>query len=450
MLKKHSSIPLQPIAKCNPERNWLSEQGRVHRKAGEMSKRVCDASMSGKRMMPVMRNYLRNPDVRLSAALKALCGKPSRSEAFALKNRVNAWSEEYDPIRWRLKKKSRAGERVICTLPLELKAVHYMLKRPLEKLLHREDTLFGVKDFGRDELAVKIKALQNKGYVHTATLDVVNCYSAVNPDALYELPLPKEVIKRTLDERYLRFEKKWSIPNNADTGTGLSSYDNACNATGPRGLLQGSPLSGVILAWLLNGIPSQESAQVYLCFDNIIVLAKSANETRAMVDTLAAHFERCSAGPLALHDPIYADNKETEFLGYLFDPARSDIGIADGPLDKFTQRLTTIESTLEAKANKFSAARNFASGENSMGDARNFINAHCPIEIWNALRSFRAGFSKTETNGQELTYFSENSRWLAEWSRSDWACFVHDHLFADKSTPEGMVINDFLRKQSYP
>ncbi len=338
------SFPVQRASTFNPDRAWLREQGHAHRKAIEIANRVCDASRNGKRMMPVMRNYLRNPQVRLSGALKALGGGASREQVYALKDRVNAWNGDYAPIRWHAKKKADGRERVICTLPPELSAVHYMLKRPLETLLFREENLFGVKGHSRDALAQEIKSLQNQGYVHIATTDTVDCYPSIDPDAIYELPLPKEVIRNALDTRYMEFGN--TSGNKANTGSGdiLVPYGDIGNATGPWGLIQGSPLSSVILAWLLNGTPTCGDARVFLCFDNLIVLAKSPNETRAMIDTLAAHFERCPAGPLVLHEPIYADNEPVEFLGYLFDPSRQEVGVSAGAVEKLLKLLNLLES----------------------------------------------------------------------------------------------------------
>ncbi|MEP3895678.1 hypothetical protein [Pseudophaeobacter sp.] len=348
-----SPHPLQPVAtEIDAAREWISEQGRAHSKAADMAMRLRNASWSGQRMWPVWRNYLRNPHVRLSGSLRALGGNPSREEAITLRDRLNPMAGERYTIAWHALKKESGGERYICTLPPELKAIHYMLKRPLEKLFERQDNMFGVRDFSRDHLAEEIKALQNQGFTSIAITDVVNCYQAVNTDAVHELlPLPKEVMRNTLDLRNHTLVRDHRTDYQNRSCNILPLYDTthkargpSLEARGPKGLMQGSPISGIILAWLLNGIPTSDDVRVFLCFDNLIVMARTPAETRAMLKTLAGHFDQCSAGPLALCDAEYADGEAIEFLGYLFDPDRHDIGIAAKGLSKLEERLLAAEA----------------------------------------------------------------------------------------------------------
>jgi len=77
-----SPHPVQPVA-LDPERKWLSDQGRAHAKAAELAGKIDDAASSGKRIAPMMRNALRQPQARLSAALKAL-GRPPCREPLCL------------------------------------------------------------------------------------------------------------------------------------------------------------------------------------------------------------------------------------------------------------------------------------------------------------------------------------------------------------------------------
>jgi len=176
------------------------------------------------------------------------------------------------------------------------------------------------------------------------------------------------------------------------------------------------------------------------------VLARSPNETRAMIDTLAAHFERCPAGPLALHDPIYADNEPVEFLGYLFDPTRREIGVSAGALEKLLRRLNPLESARERKMVGSHSARISEIRHDTGVSAADPLSERFPVEIWSALRSFRAGFSQVPADAEELQYLKENSRWLAEWTGSAMACALHDNVFADRSTPEGRVVLALLNK----
>lgn len=439
--------PLQPVAP-DPEKQWRSEQGRAHTKAVNLAFDVQNAAISDKRVAPFMRTALRHPQARLSAALRALGGSPCREEAVALMARVNAWDEGYDPIHWRAKRKPSGGERYICRLPNELKAVHYLLKRPLEKLLSTDANIFGVKGHSRDDLAREIKDLQNRGFNNIAVTDIVDCYQSVDPDAVYQLPLPEEVKRRTLDLRYqILVEDNHGAQPQASFHDTVSLYGTTQNARGPRGLMQGSPLSGVILAWLLNGLPSTKDARVYLCFDNLIVLARSPSETRAMADTLAAHFEQCPAGPLALCEPTYADNMPVGFLGYFFDPEQLGVGIDMNQRNKFLKKLNKAEAK-QAGHYQEVFDRHQAQRTSSLFDAHNPFRNHFPAEVWDALLSFRAGFPAASTNDPELLALVENSRWLAERTKDAMTMFLHDHLFEARNSEIGQTVRAIIKRQN--
>lgn len=439
------SHPLQPVAP-DPEKRWLSEQGRAHTEATNLASAVEIAASSGRRLAPVMRNAIRHPLARLSATLKALGGSPCREDALALMGRVNAWEESYNPIHWHAKQKSTGGERYICRLPDELKAVHYLLKRPLEKLLATGPNIYGVKGHGRDDLAREIKDLQNQGFNSIAVTDIVDCYQSVDPEAVYQLPLPKEVIRRTLDLRnQILVEDHHGAQPQACFHDIVPPHDTTQKARGPRGLMQGSPLSGLILAWVLNGIPSREEARVYLCFDNLIVMARSSSETRAMVDTLAAHFQRCSAGPLALCDPIYADNLPAHFLGYIFDPEHLGIGIDMENRNRLLKKLNDAEADQVRHFQEIIELHK-AQRTSALSDAHNPFSNHFPAEVWDVLRSFRAGFPAASANAPELLELLENSRWLAEWTNDRLTMVYHDHIFSDRSTQFGQAVRAIIER----
>lgn len=437
------SPPLQIDAMPCPARNWTWEKGRAHTVAINLARGVQIAAQNGKRTQPILRNYLRHPQARLSASLKALGGTPSEEEATTLRERVSAWRAEYDPIRWRYKEKTNGGTRIICSLPLELKAAHYLLKRPLEFLSAPDANIFGVCGRSRDDLAREINQLQNRGYRYTATLDVIDCYQSVDPNALYSLPIPKEVIQRTLDLRYLELEETHRTKVHCNTGSASYSYDTTHKASGPKGLMQGSPISGIILAWLLNGIPTQKNARVFLCFDNLIVLARTPSETRAMVHTLAAHFRQCPAGSLALCEPEFADNTPIEFLGYRFDPDEHDIGIGEAGHRKLIKRLVKAEDQQEKICNHIWSEHEKLR-ENSLIARENPLINQFPTGVWEVLLSFRAGFPAVSPSAADLKFYLETSRWMAERTGNVWATHLHDRLFADSSADEARMIHKIL------
>ncbi len=67
--------------------------------------------------------------------------------------------------------------------------------------------LYGILGASRDYAARAIKAIQNAGFTHLAKTDIRDCFQSVDPDALYSLPLPQEVIRTCLDPRNLTYHQ---------------------------------------------------------------------------------------------------------------------------------------------------------------------------------------------------------------------------------------------------
>ena len=442
-------ILVQPVARPGNVKGWPQKRGLAHQTFNEMSFAIATATASGKRMNPVVRDFLRNLKVRLSAAMRALGGEPDEKEAVELGKNVNAWADRYMPVTWYCTSKADGSSRPICILPPDLKAVHYMIAEVIGQQLERSDALYGVPGFSRDDAARNLNTLQSAGYVHLAKTDIVDCFQSINPSALYELPLPQEVTRRALDLRNLSF-----IENRDHRASQLSYSSSLCvhhgrhKASGPKGLMQGSPASNIILAWLLNSIPSADDAKVMLCFDNIVVAARTMAACREMVDTLTAHFERCSAGPLALCDPEFADNTPMEFLGYVFDPARSDIGIGDGARHRLEHRLSLAEAQDEAKLAKLWHEHQRRLAENRLFEFIDPFNGHYPLGVWQALLNFRAGFPAASPEGHELAFYLENSAQVADMRQNWYVKHFHNNLFAQRGTFEGASIRQIFRMYS--
>lgn len=432
---------LQLVATGGSDRDWEKLKGRIHNKAAQAALRFAQQHAKGGRLGPLWRNYLRNPHVRLSAALKVLGPNATRDEAYALRDKINFKTMKYAPVTWREEPKRSGGNRIICDLPPELKALHYMLKRALERMFERRDNLFGLRtfnrftwtkeSFGRDALALRVKELQNEGFLGLAALDVVNCFPSVNLDGLYEMSwLPKEVIEHAIDTRNLWFRhvREHTVVRGRDIAGTIGDADKI---TGPTGLMQGSPLSPVLLATLLCPVPTTQNAQVFLCHDNLLIVGKTPEDTRSMVDTLVVHFDRCPAGPLILCNPTYADEVPIEFLGYLFDPGRPGISISGGGLERVMKRLNKVEAAVEqflVRAFDKGYRMNTAAAAEQSAVA---LRWEIPRLVWSVLLDFRAGYPAVQADAPELGVLLENSRWLAERTNSDLSAFIHDNLFAE-------------------
>ena len=409
-----------------------------------------EATESRKRLAPLMRDYLRSPQARLVAASRTLGGYANPQDVKRLQDRINPWSESYSPIYWYRMPKKNGSSRPICILPPDLKAVHIMVKEVLKQTICTGGTIYGVGEASRDELARDLKHLQNAGYCHLAKSDVIDCFQSVNPEALYSLPLPKEVIRRALDTRNPDFHQiNYPGVSHASRVSLLSaggSYHNQHNAGGPTGLMQGSPASNVIFALLGPQLPSNEVGHSMVCFDNIVIAARSADGCRAMAITLAELFERCSAGPLALCDFEFADRSALDFLGYHFDPDRGDIGIAETSRARFEARLEAVEiADLETVwAMRGSYLEQIESGQGIV-PANPLLNSP-PADLWKTLRNFRAGFSAVQSNAPELEYYLATTADNALMRGQPRYEELHRNLFADKNTSDGQAILGILKR----
>lgn len=438
---------VQRVARSWSSEDWNRKRERSHRAYALQVQGIADATANGNRLNRAVRKFLRDPEVRLSAALRVLEGDPSPQDAFALRNAVNCWGQSFPVVTWYPKPKSSGGFRPICILPDALKATHYMLASVIGALLPPTETLFGVPGRGSAEALLELKALQNSGFRHLAKTDIISCYQSVNPDSLYQLPLPEEVIRRTLDHRQMTFTRdRYRGLSQGSYRTSSLRLSRLHNASGPSGLLQGSPASAIILAWLLKGIPTSENARVMMCFDNIVVAARTAHESREMMETLTAYFTASPAGPLALCAPTYADNSPLEFVGGRFDPARLDIDIASDTLSKVELRIGKAEEADQMHQAGVLAEHRKRAAENAIFRSIDpFINDF-PAGIWQALKDTAAGLPFLAPDSPELRMMIETTGDTVDNRGSAYTSHLHRNLFAPEGTQEGAAIRAILKR----
>ncbi len=387
---------LQPVATEHSEQSQNVVISRSHEAYSQGVKRIAAMPSGGNQAKKETRRFLRDRKVRLSAVLKQVGGaNPNLTEVFELRDGVNAWQRDDAPVVWYLKPKKKGGHRIICKLPPKMKAIHRMLGDAIAAQMPRNELLYGIRGSGRDDAARALKACQNAGFSCLAHVDIVDCFPRVNPDALYNLPLPKEVIQQQLDTRKIRFTGKpyGTLSDTCPLGSIwdilYGSHDITTHRpNGPTGLMQGSPASSAILAWLLRDIPQFEDAIVLLCFDNIAVAGLTWKATDRALMAIASHLARSPAGPFDLCAPAYSRGEPLEYLGYLFDAEREDVGIASGALRKIEKKLLAIEQ------------------RHASSQIRDPL---FHLQIWSALLRFRAGFSAARHDGFELNYLLETA-----------------------------------------
>lgn len=423
--------PVKPVATQDDSR-WPHDKGKAHENFTQSKGRLATLFATNQRTLPDVRSFLYDRQVRLSAALRALGGDPTRQQAYDLRDQVNAWAEAYSPVAWYPKPKRNGGSRLISVLPPDLKAVHYMIAAIIDAHMPFAPSLYGIPGASRDDAARALKTLQSSGFHHLAKADIRDCFPSINPDALYQLPLPKEVIRQTLDYRTMTFTRASDDGSKgafADCRHSRGvSYDNR-NPSGPQGLLQGSPASSIILAWLLGGIPhGDDDVVVLLCFDNIAVAGRTAESVRVMIDTLAVFFSQCPAGPLELRDCEYysGEGEPLDFLGYSFDPAEVAPVVCPRSLDKLEKALCEAEEEYQSQRLIF------------------------PTGIWHVLRDARSGFSAAADDDLNLTRFIESTADILRPDSGPLVEHLHKNIFAPRGTPEGEIIHVILQAHPRP
>lgn len=441
----------QRAVKSWTSEGWDREKERAHRAFKRQTESIAAANADGKRVNGVVREFLFEPKVRLSAALRSLGGQPNHAQAFDLRNSVNLWSDQQQPIVWYPKAKRSGGFRPICILPPALKAAHYMIAAAISAQLPPTDTLYGIRGRGVADAVLELKRLQNAGFVYFGKSDIVNCFQNIDPNALYRLPLPQEVIRHTLDHRNLKFTGgTGQFASQAVTGYSPILRYQLHKASGPTGLLQGSPASSAILAWLLKDIPTSMDARVVLCFDNIMVAARTAAGCKGMMETLTAYFRHCPAGPLAMCEVEYADNQPIEFLGALLDPDRTDIGIAHGTLSRIEKRLGEAEEADQLECNRIWEEHQRRATGNTISATVNPFLSNCPTAIWHILRDVRAGMPYLDVECPELALLLEVSATAADRQGRDMASNLHRNLFAPAWTEQASTIKNILQRHPRP
>ena len=187
-------------------------------------------------------------------------------------------------------KKPSGGHRAIVKAPVLFKARHVMIREIVGATFENPEWLYGAKGKGRDDLVARVKRLLHEGYTHIVHADIRSCFDNINEEALYSLPLKEGVIDNNLRPDNLHFVQLVAPddinhdhmgPAREETRVsvegpiGVIGVDGGSNR--PQGLMQGSPASNMILAYLLKDlrVGQHEDAKTMLYADDFIIMAKS-------------------------------------------------------------------------------------------------------------------------------------------------------------------------------
>ena len=427
------------------DRSHRSYLGRLKR-----VERVVQASWNPLRSM---REFLSAPEVHFSAASKALghLSDQTQEGVLSLAQELHPWNRRSHSVEYFLKRKPNGDYRPICELPQHLAAKHKLISHAIRAQMRPHPYLFGVApplsaefrhtmpdNTGREGAIRAIQGLLRCGYLHVVEVDIRDCFQCFNPEALYGLPLPDEVIRLVLDLRNIEFllqnTSQTSQPGNTsghqqeqllvqrDNIVGIPVGNTDGNPNGPRGLMQGSPVSSVILAYFLNQVLCElgigDEAQCVVCFDNIVVASRTEAGLRRMTHALAVCLRQSCAGPFELSDPVAPDPDGFRYMGYMIDTDGSSIRIDPDRLSKLEARLSEQESGLDGPVN--------------------------PVRSLKSIREFQAGFSAITDPDEELGYFVENSLY-GYGDRPSMLTDLGTALFAPQGSPERVHVNNLLK-----
>jgi hypothetical protein len=242
--------------------------------------------------------------------------------------------------------------RFVVNLPPKLRLIHRMAKDIIYAQQEAGRHIYHWPGRGTHRLVRDMMSQVKSGKTWLLSADISRCYESVNFEAVYGLMvLPPELLARTMDPSNLDFRKyqkqeRRNIVQERHIERALS--DTIVNEPRtPHGLLEGSPLSGALLALLFEDLPSHlpEDISVFMFSDNIFVPHNSESACREVADALTQYLAGCPAGPFSLTTEIFDLRFEhAPTLGYQVnaDPAMSyDIGIGDRNLERAIERMAS-------------------------------------------------------------------------------------------------------------
>lgn len=340
------------------DKAWKRHQNRVH----NMRKRLVAQIEASRDRSPahtkkLIRKLQKDRNISQSYALKSVPeGTPKSVVRRIAKSSMRADNPEV--VRYWHVPRKRGAPRPVCSLPPVLKAKHRRLTDTIVAQLRLHPSIYGASSMAygenkllnhdKDAAAGRAAQLISDGWI-VAESDIADCFQSFNPDGLYSLTslnIREEEIRQTLDYRKLRFEY---VPR---TETGLSS-NTPTERSGPRGLLQGSPVSSAILAWVLDSVvrslPQSDDIELVIAFDNILVAAREEAGLIGARRSLASALQWLPVGPLHLSEPKPLTEDGIIFLGYHIDP-HGQLRIPEAKLSKLEGRLASNECHTQDEA----------------------------------------------------------------------------------------------------
>ncbi len=277
------------------------------------------ASGDERGLRKALHSFFKDPQVKMSALHMAGERHPNMEGWHLAAKALDPFTPFPEPVNWWPEPKARGGYRIVCDLPRPLKATHYMIADALYAQMEVPPFIFNLRGRGRDKAIRGLLEKLNAGYNSYRILDVKDCFQSVNPEVFRKLPLPRRIIENALIIENLSLQRVTKL-NATEPGsiTDTSSMENIDG--GPAGLMQGSPASNVILAWLLREAPCPDGEDWLLCIyaDDLIVVAKQDDILDRVEQMLVDFFTCPRLGPLVLRKKAAGTGGAFDYLGCEF------------------------------------------------------------------------------------------------------------------------------------
>lgn len=288
-----------------------------------------EAFAGGSRELRVLRDkYPKNPSVRIACLYEAGMRQPSVGEWMAAADSLKPFEPLDHVIDFWRHPKAPNGFRIVCDLSDYMNAAHRIVADMVRAQMHVPGFVYNIiptgnvsRRTGRNGLMTDLLSHLRQGFTHYRIYDVRDCFNNVSAGALVppNLPIQWRLYDNTLNLQNLSF--RHDVLREQKHFAGITSYRDiitAEGASGPEGLLQGSPASNVVLAYILQNIPqpAPQDGCILLFGDDLIVLSR----TRATVDrvdqNLVDFFGQPTLGPLQLLQRASGHLGCFEYLGY--------------------------------------------------------------------------------------------------------------------------------------
>lgn len=321
--------PRASIIYSAEEARFLENKARTVR--NKLLGRITHAASTGnKKLLRKLRHsYFKNAMVKIAALHKAGVRNPSRTAWEAEARFFDPFTPFSEPLNWFPLPKRKGGFRPVCDLAKPLKATHYMIADVIRAQMPNPPKIYNLPGKGREALVSDLRAKLATGCNAFRAWDARDCFSSVNPDALYKLPLPRRIIENALiiTNQELQLVAERNDLENSGFIHDAATIGNI-QGNGPTGLMQGSPASNLILAYLLRGIPQpdHEDWDVFLYTDDLILVGRADKVLDRVEKKLTEFFGQDRLGPFTLVPKAAGRGGWFEYLGYEFrhDPYRAN------------------------------------------------------------------------------------------------------------------------------